>query len=124
MATTRSWTAAAAIFLFLGAASLASAQFTFLTPGDPRVITAVVDFEKESTVNGRDNYVVSVQTTQNDEILGKASFSEMTLACSRERERERVRERERERERENQHACVPVFGLLEKSEGNDSGESK
>ena len=83
MATMRPWTAATAIFLILGAANLATAQFTFLTPGDPRLITAVVNFELQSTANGQDNYVVTVDTTQNDEILGKARISDMAPALTR-----------------------------------------
>ena len=72
MRTFRAWAAATIVLAVLGATDLARAQFTFLTPGDPRVITAEVEFELLSTSNGVKNFQASISTTQNDEILGKA----------------------------------------------------
>lgn len=67
------WAAYFSLFLTLGAAALGDAVVITFSPGDPRIINAVTEFAYQNTENGMDNYIATVETTQNDEILGRDS---------------------------------------------------
>ena len=69
--TVQMWAAYFALLFALGAVALSHAVVITLSPGDPRIIGASTNFAYQQTVDGKDEYVVTVETTQNDEILGK-----------------------------------------------------
>ena len=71
----------AAIRILLVALGSATAQYTFRTPGDPRIIRADVEFEFVNTAADRDNYRVFVRTSQNDDIRGKANTIKASVPC-------------------------------------------